>query len=324
MLLSLVRRAAAVAGLCLLAGGVCTTAQAREREREPAWTRSALPGVAQAWVPVLQRPARTPPERFRVVVVPGSGCAGLGPIADRYFAGLLHAQVLVLHKPGVDLDAGPAPAHCPSAFVAQDDLSRWRDHARAALRALKAEAAQEAVPTVLVGISEGGELLPALAPELPGLAGVVLLSAPGLDPREAGELQARRLGALAEWQALGEAQASARADDAVVQGRSLRYWRSFWNWPLERPLIEAPWPILQVWGEADALVPPRAYERFAARAQARAAPYCARSFAGADHGLQGSEPGIGRGNGVQRVWAWLEQWARAPAEGWCAMLPQGG
>jgi len=56
----------------------------------------------------------------------------------------------------------------------------------------------DVLPTVLVGISEGAELLPALSPEVPRLAGLVLLSASGLDPHEAAALQAKRLGALAD------------------------------------------------------------------------------------------------------------------------------
>ena len=50
------------------------------------------------------------------------------------------------------------------------------------------------LPQLLVGISEGAELLPALAPEVPQLAGLVLIGSSGLDPQETGALQARRLG----------------------------------------------------------------------------------------------------------------------------------
>lgn len=278
-----------------------------------------LPGVQGAALPALRRAARTTPTRFRVIVIPGSGCAGLASIADRYFAGLLHAQVLVLHKPGVDPHAGPAPAHCTPAFVQADSLSLWRDHARAALQAeeqARAARREAPLPTLLVGISEGAELLAALAPEIPSLAGLVLLSSSGLDPLKAGTLQAQRLGALSAWQALAQAQASALPDDTLREGRSLRYWRDLWQWPLAQPLLAGPWPLLQVWGEADALVPSTAYEDFAARAQGRTAPFCTRRLPGADHGLQ--KPGH---DGVQLLWAWLEQWARAPHAGLCAALP---
>lgn len=283
----------------------------------------ALPGASGAVLQTLQRAERTAPLRYRVIVIPGSGCAGMGPIADRYFAGLLHAQVLVLHKPGVDPQSQTKPADCPHPFVLQDRHSTWLAQARAALRAdARQREGQAAVPQLLVGISEGAELLPALAPEVPHLAGLVLIGASGLDPQEAGALQARRMGAEGDWTALGQLVAGAPHDSVVVQGRSLGYWRDLWHWPVAQPLIDSPWPVLQVWGADDALVPAQAYERFAKRAAPRSpAGWCVRRLPGADHGLQqrvadGEHPA----DGVQRVWAWLEQWVRAPQGGLCTPL----
>lgn len=318
------RRGRAGAAWAVLAALLCAcTAPTTTMTAPPAPPLHALPGgfTEHRWpaadgqtVQVLERAERAAPLRYRVIVIPGSGCAGMGAVAERYFAGLLHAQVLVLHKPGVAPWARTAPGDCAPDFVQADALSTWAAHARAALRA---DAARHPggpqVPQWLVGISEGGELLPTLAPEVPRLAGLVLLASSGLDPLEAGTLQARRQGALAPWQAVGRAQASARADTAVVQGRSLRYWRDLWQWPLAAPLIAGPWPLLQVWGADDELVPAVAYERFAAQAASRSAPYCPRSLPGADHGLQ--RPGH---DGVQQVWGWLEQWARRPQAGPCA------
>lgn len=278
-----------------------------------------LPGQGGVTLQALERPARAPPLRYRVVVVPGSGCAGLGPFADRYFAGLLHAQVLVLHKPGVHPMGRTAPGQCPPAFVQTDAHAAWRAHAQAALQAWHAGVVQDTLPTVLVGVSEGAELLPHLAPQVPRLAGLVLLGASGLDPREALTLQAQRLGAQAALEGLAQAQASDAPDASLHQGRSLRYWRDLWHWPVQAPLLANPWPLLQIWGTEDALVPAQAYERFARQAQGRAAPYCARALPGADHGLQA--PGR---DGLQQVWAWLEQWAREPAAGWCAPLQRNG
>ncbi|RYF57755.1 MAG: alpha/beta hydrolase, partial [Comamonadaceae bacterium] len=100
------------------------------------FVRRSLPGADGATtLQVLTRDARTAPLRYRVIVIPGSGCAGMGPIAERYFAGLLHAQVLVLHKPGVGPQARTAPGDCAPGFVQQDRLSTWLAHARAALQA---------------------------------------------------------------------------------------------------------------------------------------------------------------------------------------------
>lgn len=283
----------------------------------------AVPGARGAVLQTLQRAERTAPLRYRVIVIPGSGCAGMGPIADRYFAGLLHAQVLVLHKPGVDPQSQTKPADCPHPFVLQDRHSTWFAQARAALRADALQRqGQPAVPQLLVGISEGAELLPALAPEVPHLAGLVLIGASGLDPQEAGALQARRMDADGDWTALGQLVAGPPHDSVVVQGRSLGYWRDLWHWPVAQPLIDSPWPVLQVWGAEDALVPAQAYERFAKRAAPRSpAGWCVHRLPGADHGLQqqvadGEDPA----DGVQRVWAWLEQWARTPQGGLCAPL----
>lgn len=286
------------------------------------FTPVALPGEGgeggvTLWA--LQRAERLAPLRYRVIVVPGSGCAGMGAFANRYFAGLQHAQVLVLHKPGVSPQARTAAGDCARSFVLQDRLSTWLAHARAALRAdaLQREG-QAPVPQLLVGISEGAELLPALAPEVPHLAGLVVLSSSGLDPQEAGALQADRRGLRADWQALSIEVSGRKPDTAMVQGRSLGYWRDLWHWPLARPLVQSPWPVLQVWGSDDALVPAAAYERFAPWAAARVLPWCARSLEGADHGLQRSAPS-GR-DGVQQVWAWTEQWARNPLAGLCGPL----
>ena len=282
------------------------------------FTLRPLPGAGGATLQALLRAERTAPLRYRVIVIPGSGCAGMGPMADRYFAGLLHAQVLVLHKPWVDPQARTVPADCPHQFVWRDRHSTWLAHARAALRADAAlRQGQPALPQLLVGISEGAELLPALAPEVPHLAGLVLIGASGLDPQEVGGLQARRLGAEADWAALSRIVAGAPPDSVVVQGRSLGYWRDLRNWPLTLPLLQSPWPLLQVWGANDALVPAVAYTRFAELASLRTAPYCVRRVDGADHGLQRLSDGV---DGVQQVWAWTEQWARDPAAGLCAPL----
>ena len=287
----------------------------------PGWTMAILPGAQPGvMVRVLQRTELAPPARYRVVVVPGSGCTGWVPVAPRYFAGLLHAQLLLLHKPGVEISAGLA-ADCSEDFVANDTLSSWRDHALAALQAhftppqIPRDPAPD-LPVVLIGISEGAELLPALAERVAGLAGVVMLSSTGLDPRDAGELQALRLGHGNAWRALQDAQASSAREDRLVEGRTLAYWRDFWQWPLAQPLLTAPWPLLRVWGDADEFVPIAAYQRFGQLAKTRVADFCDLRFPGADHGLQSESPEPR--DGIQILWARLEAWARHPALGWCS------
>ena len=285
------------------------------------WSLETLPGVGDDVVlTVLKRSALAYPARYSVVVVPGSGCTGWLPVVARYFAGLLHAELLVLHKPGVNVASGLA-AVCTAEFVKNDTLSAWRDQARVALRANFASAnsanlSDPKLPVLLVGISEGAELLPDLAPEVPQLAGVVMISAPGLDPLETGELQAQRLGQESAWQALQHIQSSDASDNTIYQGRTLGYWRDFWSWKLAQPLHDAPWPLLRVWGARDDLVPELAYQHFTRQSQSRSEPTCQIRLPGADHALQ-----AGQHDGLQWLWARIEVWARSPGKVLCDTVP---
>jgi hypothetical protein len=244
----------------------------------------------------------------------------MAPIADRYFAGLQHAEVLVLHKQGVDVNAWPAPAQCPAAFVLQDNLADWLASARAAIRRYWLDHPSP-LPLLLVGISEGAELLPALSADLPEASGLVVVSNAGLDPAEVLSLQAERQGAARAWRAIVAAAASARPDSAMIEGRSLLYWRVLLTWPVKDRLLALPLPLLHAWGSDDARIPLPAYERFRQLAVARATPYCAMPFAAADHGLQSPA-----GDQLPRVWQVLEDWARDGR--WCGQdtrpaLPNG-
>lgn len=314
-----------VTALCFMGGCATSALPSSLRAQQTAlhegvtlpdgWSVQKLPGVTPGnHLSLLQRAPRSAPLRFRVFVIPGSGCTGFAPFADRYFAGLLHAQVQVLHKPGVDLQAGPAPQHCAKGFIEADSLSAWRDDALAALGFLfgsdgtspDESEKHQLLPTILVGISEGGELLPSLAAVVPGVVGLVLLSSSGLDPSEAAYLQAKRLGELDAWHRLVDAAASPLPDTLMTEGRTLRYWRDLRRWALEWPLMESSVPLLQVWGDSDELVPVAAYASFARRARSRQAPFCSWRFPGADHGLHGTDGA----DGLQRVWARLEAWGR--------------
>lgn len=252
----------------------------------------------------LYREASRGPARFRLIVIPGSGCTGFAPFAERYFGGLTTAQVLVLHKPYANVSSGPAPTVCSEEFVRHDALGSWRDDAMAALAQLNV-GDSPTLPTILLGISEGGEILPYLLPAVPNPIGMVLLSATGLDPAVAGKMQAERLGQGAAWQGLREASASNQPDDLVVEGRSLRYWRDMFGWKLTAALAETRLPMMRVWGSEDALLPQQAYDKLGTLPEARGMRICDWRLAGADHGLQGQS-----GDGVQLLWARLEKWVQ--------------
>ncbi len=271
----------------------------------PAFWRveSISAGSLAAPVIVLRREAVLGPALFRLLVIPGSGCTGFASFAERYFRGLRHAQVVVLHKAHADLFAGPAPAACTPAFVAHDALGNWRDDALAAVRQLDSGAAMS-LPTLVLGISEGGEIAPHLLPALGRPMGMVLLSASGLDPALAGELQAERLGQRAAWQGLRERAASDAPDTAIVEGRSLRYWRDLFAWKLTDVLGASGLAVLRVWGSDDAMVPQGAYAALRSLPAARNLRLCDWRLPDADHGLQGPH-----GDGIQLLWPHLERWA---------------
>lgn len=285
---------------------------------QTAFTVASLPG-GEALVPVLYREALVAPARYRVVFIPGSGCAGMQSIADRYFRGLLHAQVLVLHKPGVDLTA--VSASCTPEFVKWDALSRWSAAAQVALHADSMSGSSSRLPQILVGASEGAEILPSLAAHLANLHAQVMISSSGLNPRETLQLQARRLGADAALREINAAIASDEHDDIVYQGRTLKYWRDLWSWRVTIPLLAGNVPVMQVWGDADALVPASAYMKFAELAAVNdintgsTDHTCIKRLTGADHGLQSPDR-----DGVQWLWAQLERWARMPDGSPCAVI----
>ncbi len=268
----------------------------------------------------LVRDAITAPLRYRVIVVPGSGCEPLAASADRMFAGLLHAQVVLLQKPLLGVALPGFEAACSKAFVQADALSAWADVAVRLSTALAGPSAQPAtlttLPLVLVGLSEGAELLPRLAAAFPDAVLLVMVAHAGLDPAVVGRLQARRLGAEAAWNALmaraqrPEPQGSsvAPAGSAVLAGRSWRYWHDLAAWPLEAPLLADPRTLLHAWSASDALIPEAAYTQFSQRAQRRAGGYCAMRFEAVDHQLRSAE-----GDRLQSVWAALEGRARSPA-----------
>lgn len=276
-----------------------------------------LSGAQGETVWALQRGPAAPPLRYQVVVIPGSGCAGMGAIADRYFGGLLHAQVTVLHKPGVHPADTTPPHKCSRQFVESDSLSWWTQHARAALHQLAEmqDIGSPSIPWLLVGISEGAELLPFLADAaMPGPAGMVMISSSGLDPQDVGRMQAERRGHLSDWEMLARAQAGSGSDTLVLQGRSLRYWRDLWQWQIRRPLLQGSSPLLQAWGDADDLVPQGAFMQFAAETRFHSLPFCSLLISGADHGLQNKRTGV---NGLLQVWAQVEAFVKYKQGSFC-------
>lgn len=283
-----------------------TSTKAAPRHLPDGWHSEVLPGSSPPRQLVgLRREATVEPALLQLVVVPGSGCTGFAPFAARYFQGLTRARVLVLHKPYSDIFAGSAPAECSPDFVQYDSLSAWRDDAVAALQYVAGHDNHQ-LPTIVLGISEGAEIVPHLIHAVDNPIGMLFVSAAGLDPSVVGRMQASRLGQTTAWNRVEEQAASGLPDGMLVEGRTLRYWRDMFAWRVSTPRAAAKMPLLRVWGGNDALVPQSAYAVLSATLAGQIEPLCDWRMDAADHGLQ-----TGSVDGMQLIWPRLVQWAKA-------------
>jgi hypothetical protein len=272
--------------LLALLGALALTHEALAATWRQLLAPGADPGVT---VPVLIRAAPSP-AAMRVVVVNGSGCSGMGPIAERYFQGLESAQVWVLHKPGTRPWLRRSPDDCSDAFRDYDRHTRWARDATAAMQHLLR--GDHARPTWVVGVSEGADLLPTLGAAVgDSLTGLVLLSATGLDPADTLRWQADRTDRAGVWEAIVQRATEPGDDRARVAGRSLGYWRDLLGWRLFDELTGRAWTVVHWWGDQDEFIPPEAHQAFVERAQGRPVRLCSRRWPGADHGLH--QPGTG-------------------------------
>lgn len=294
-------------GLWLCAAMVSLAAAESAQDAKRRWVVELHPDAHQVpRVPVLKSLARKEPAALRLVVIVGSGCSGMGPLAERYFSGLFTAEIWIIHKPHSSPWVRRAPHGCPDAFLRYDRHASWQADAASALASLRDSSTP--LPTWIVGISEGGEILAQLAHALRGeLQGLVLLSAPGLNPSETMRLQAQRLGRMDAWSAIEQASRSSQSDHTMLHGRSLGYWRDAMNWSVSQPLLDTDWTILQVWGDDDELVPPEAYERFHALANGMPARLCSMRWPRSDHGLTSTV----RGPAQPHIWHLIENSPRA-------------
>jgi hypothetical protein len=240
----------------------------------------------------------SPPSIERVYVVPGSGCTGMAPILAHYFEGLKAREFIVLHKLHVHAADWPRPTPCRPGFVAQDELASWSLAWRSFMDQDLRERPVPLARVVLVGISEGAELLPGLMANWPDVGLSVLLGSTGLDPWDAllmqlqrehdplfaGSLQARLDAPSGDAAKHAPANEASPSDERLVGGRTLSYWRTLRHWPMAVPLGTSRTPTLVLMGDADGVQATEGLTRFA---QEQHRPWlCTRLVPGADHGLR--------------------------------------
>ena len=141
----------------------------------------------------------------------------LAPSANRLAAGQLHAQVVLLQKPHLRPASASAAStdDCPASFVQADNLPTWAGLA-GQLATTTLTHTNPQLPLVLVGLSEGAELLPTLAATFPHAVLLVLVGHAGLEPAALGSRQAQRMGHAAAWQHRQADTAPGRAPQDVL------------------------------------------------------------------------------------------------------------
>ena len=230
-----------------------------------------------------------------IFVVAGAGCGSMGRYLPQYFtgwegeSGLTRIRVLLKRH----IRAQDSGDECSEAFIRADHLSQWRADQLAFIKTQLRQFNERGIRprrVILLGISEGAELVPLLARDLPQITHLALLA-------NAGNSAIPTYRALAAiyphmqqgWDVLSRALASSPADpeQARIHGRSWRYWSEIAGIDQTRNLLAARLPVFAGVGEADTLIPPGAANALRkAFSDAGRSDLQLRIYPAADHGLR--------------------------------------
>lgn len=194
-------------------------------------------------------------------VIAGSDCMSMRQVLPDYFKGLdgvlASIRIFILQKRFIEQTAG-RDAACSAAFTEADHPSRWiadqREFIHAELAAAKVNG-QTPQHVVIVGISEGAEIAPILARDIPATH-AVLIGNGGMDPLQAYRLQAEKYGFSHGLQDIEHVCFSTRSpDNAVAAERPCRYWKELRDIRHTDNLLGLDLPLFIAMGEADSAVP---------------------------------------------------------------------
>lgn len=241
-----------------------------------------------------------------VFVIGGSDCVSMGGMLPHYFDGLEGApggmRIFLLQKRFVG-----AP-DCGRRFIDMDHPSRWaEDHAEFMMTQLSIARMNRQPPSkiLLVGISEGAEVVPVLARQFSNVTHAALLANGGMNPYDAFRLQAAKYGftdAAREIDII--CNDSPESFYKVIAGRSCRYWSELRSLRHADNLLQLDIPLFIAMGEADRMVPIESAWYIRYRFAAAAKPNLEMlAIPGADHGFQKED-----GSALPQVWQALEQW----------------
>jgi pimeloyl-ACP methyl ester carboxylesterase len=253
-----------------------------------------------------QEPAST------VFVISGSDCTSMKFFLPGYFRGLEGEsgalRIVVLHKRFIGERTWGRIGGCSDAFTQADHPRRWiADYTEIIEHELALHRPRR---VVLVGISEGGDVVPLLARRLPAVTHVALLGNGGMDPLDAYRIQASE-SAPAPMNEILAALETGRAPDSIDAqrtpgGRTWRYWTELRELQPTENLLALDIPVIVGMGEDDRSLPIegawRLRERFRARGKTN---LTLLTYPNADHALM---DGARRRSHLPDFWRQLDRW----------------
>ncbi len=182
---------------------------------------------------------------------------------------------------------------CSKDFVKADHPSRWIADQTEFIKAQLQLARQDsALPKriAIVGVSEGGDIVPVLAQRISGVTHAAIVANGGMNPLDAYRLQAHKRGFAVQLDALDHAPADPDDPAHAIAGRSWRYWFELKQLRHTENLLALPIPLTIAMGDADQAVPIESAwtirDQFSQHGKSNLSLMV---YPGADHSLQSKE-----------------------------------
>jgi esterase/lipase len=197
-------------------------------------------------------------------MVAGSDCTSIAYFLPDYFRGLEGEsgpiRVFILHKRFIRERTWGRTFGCSAEFVRADHPERWIGDQVEFIQAqltLAQEHGSMPQRVAILGISEGGDIVPLLAQQIPQTTHAAILANGGMNPLDAYRLQAHRQGFDAVLPVLDAMLVvpPADIDHTLYAGRSWRYWSELHALRHTDNLLSLQIPVLVAMGEADQAVP---------------------------------------------------------------------
>ena len=202
-----------------------------------------------------------------VFFISGSDCASMQYFLPQYFRGLEGEsgpiRILVLQKRFIDAQTWGRDTGCSRDFIKADHFSQWLADQTEFITAQLAGVPLQDRPQriVIAGVSEGGEVVPALARTIPGVTHAVVIGNGGMHPLDAYRLLlakhpgSKATRARAALRSLAQHPADPDAGIEALGGRSWRYWSELAALHHTDNLLALSMPLHVAVGGADTAVP---------------------------------------------------------------------